>query len=195
MRRTLRCFPLALTLVFLPRLLMAQHSVARAGFWWSVGVGYGSWHFSADSAARRSGDHGIGQGYLAAGFTIDRHWTMGVEGALGAIPGAGAGVSSLTVIGTWYPWRERGWFLRGGAGTSRYRESSGAEGPDYSGSGLGVLAALGVELQTTAGVSLTPQLTCRFGFVGTVGLGLPVADLARGFRQRTIGVTLGLAFP
>lgn len=186
---------LLLSAVLLPAGLAAQHAPARAGFWWGLGVGYGSWHFSADSAARRSGDDGIGQGYLAAGFTINPHWTVGFEGARGAIPGTTGAVSSLSVIGTWYPWRARGWFLRAGLGTSGYRESSGAEAPDYRGSGAGYVAAIGVDLWTTGGLSLTPLLTYRHGSVGTVGLGFPGLELAKGFRQHTIGLTLGVTFP
>lgn len=192
MSRTCRCVAV---LVLIARAVCAQHGVPRSGFWWGFGVGYGSWHFRADSAARRSGADGIGQGYLAAGFTIDRHWTIGLEGALGAISGAGGGVSTLSLIGTWYPWRDRGWFLRGGAGTNGYHETSGAEAPDYRGSGAGFLAAVGVDGWTTGDFALTPMLTYRYGVVGTVGLGLPGAELAKGFRQRTIGVTIGLSFP
>jgi hypothetical protein len=180
--------------LLLPRGLDGQHTPRRAGFWWGFGVGYGSWHFSADSAARKRGDDGIGQGYLAAGFTIDPHWTVGVEGSLGAITGTKAGVSTWSIIGTWYPWRERGWFVRGGLGTNGYRERQ-TEGPDYRGSGLGYVAAMGVDVWTTGALSLTPVLAYRYGEVGTVGLGLPAADLAKGFRQRTIGLTLGMSFP
>lgn len=181
--------------VLVPSGTAAQQDPARAGFWWGFGVGYGSWHFEADSARRRSGDDGVTQGYLAAGYTIGPQWTAGVEGALGSIPGSTSHVSSLSLIGTWYPWRAAGWFVRAGLGTSGYRESSGAEAPDYSGSGTGYLVAVGNDLRTTGGVSLTPALTYRYGVVGTVGLGLPVLDLARGFRQRTIVLTLGVTFP
>jgi hypothetical protein len=186
---------LLLAAVSLPRGLDAQHAPVRAGFWWGVGIGYGSWHFSADSAARRRGDDGIGQGYLAAGFTIGPHWTVGFEAARGTIPGTTGAVSSLSVIGTWCPWRSRGWFVRAGMGTSGYRESGGSEGPDYQGSGSGYVAAIGIDLWTTGGLSLTPMLAYRHGSVGNVGIGFPGLDLARGFQQRIIGLTLGLTFP
>lgn len=186
---------LLVSTVLLPMELEAQHVPTRAGFWWGLGVGYGSWHFSADSAARRSGDGGIGQGYLVAGYTLDPHWTLGIEAARGTITGTTGAMSGWSVIGTWYPWRARGWFVRAGLGTSGYRESSGAEAPDYRGSGTGYVAAAGVDLWTTGGLSLTPMLACRYGVVGTVGLGLPQLDFARGFRQRTVALTVGLTFP
>jgi hypothetical protein len=190
-RRFLSLGALASLTVSLP----AQQPRARAGFWWGLGVGYGSWHFTADSAAQRRGDRGIGQGYLAGGVSIDRHWSAGIELGLGAISGAGAGMSSQSLIVTWHPWDARGWFARAGIGRSGYRESSGAEGPDYKGSGTGYVAALGIDLGTTGGLALTPMITFRSGVIGRVGLGLPGADLAVGFRQRTVGVTLGLTFP
>lgn len=186
---------LLLWAVLIPMRLEAQYVPTRAGFWWGFGVGYGSWHFEADSAARRHGDDGIGQGYLAAGFTIQPHWTVGFEAVRGAVSGTSAAVSSLSVIGNWYPWRARGWFLRAGLGTNSYSEPSGAEAPRYRGSGTGYVAAIGVDLGTNAGVSLTPMLGYRYGSVGTVGLGFPGLDLARGFRQHVIGLTLGLTFP
>jgi hypothetical protein len=182
-------------LALLPATLGAQQHRLRAGFWWGAGVGYGAWRFTADSAARPRGGRAIGQGYLAAGLTIDRHWTAGLELALGAISGADAGVSSQSLVVTWYPWSARGWFARAGVGASGYRESSGAEGPDYKGRGAGYVAAFGVDLWTTGGCSLTPMITYRSGSIGRVGLGLPNTDLARGFHQRTVGVTLGLTFP
>lgn len=186
---------LLLALVLVPGGLEAQASAKREGFWWGFGVGYGSWHFDADSAARRSGDHGVGHAYGAAGWTIDPHWTVGLEAVLGAITGTPAHVSSLSIVGAWYPWRASGWFVRAGLGTNGYRESSGAESPDYRGNGPGYMAAIGVDVMTSGGVSLTPMLAYRYGSVGTVGLGLPFADLALGFRQRTIGLTVGLTFP
>ncbi|MGE5287418.1 MAG: hypothetical protein ACM3ML_09500 [Micromonosporaceae bacterium] len=181
--------------VLLPMGLEAQHVPTRAGFWWGLGVGYGSWRFSADSAARRSGDGGMGQGYLVAGYTLDPHWTIGIEAARGTITGTTGAVSGWSVIGTWYPWRARGWFLRAGLGTSSYSEPSGAEAPRYRGSGTGFVTAIGVDLGTNAGISLTPMLGYRYGSVGTVGLGFPGLDLARGFRQHAIGLTLGLTIP
>lgn len=195
MNRPAIVFRSLLAAVLVPVLVGAQETPVRRGFWWGTGVGYGSWHFAADSAARRDGDRGVGQEYIVAGVAIDPHWTLGLEGALGGISGTDATLSSLSAIVTWYPWKARGWFVRGGFGTSGYREPSGAEAPDYRGRGPGYVATLGVDIRTTGGLSLTPALTWRYGSIGTVGLGLPGLDLATGFRQRTIGVTVGVTFP
>jgi hypothetical protein len=195
MNRPASAFLSLLPAALVPALVGAQGTPLRRGFWWGAGVGYASWHFAADSGARRHGDRGAGQGYVAAGVTIDPHWTLGLEGALGRISGADAGLSSLSAVVTWYPWTARGWFVRGGFGTSGYRESSGAEAPDYRGSGPGYVATVGVDVPTTGGLSLTPAVTWRCGSIGTVGLSPPGVDLATGFRQRTLGVTLGVTFP
>ena len=173
----------------------AQHRRGRHGLWWSIGLGYGAWHFSADSAARRTGSDGIGVLSIAAGMAVSRRTTLGLEVEGGSIGRTGASASGVSLLVAYYPWPRRGAFVRGGLGSSSYRESSGAQSQAYSGTGFGYLAGVGWDLPVSKRVSLTPMLGYRAGTPGSVGLGVPGLELATGFHKRAIILSLGLTVP
>src|SRR6266511_509956 len=75
-----------------------------------------------------------------------------------------------TLVATCYPWASRGLFLRGGVGTSSYKQRSYADYPAFRGSGRGWLAALGWDVRVDRRLSFTPMLTYRAGAPGTVAV-------------------------
>lgn len=173
--------------------LAAQEQGARSGFWWGFGLGYGIYHHTCDECDRPRGDAAITAGYVALGATVSQRLTLGLELAAGTLP-LEASVTSVSLVGTCYVSKGRGPFLRGGVGTSSYRQVSYVEFPRYKGTGSGWLAAVGWDVPLGGGPTLTPMITLRAGAPGTVVAAI-VDTAATNLRQRSIALTLGVTFP
>jgi hypothetical protein len=152
-----------------------KHS--RQGFWFNVGLGYGS--FGCRDCNDRTGS---ASGGLALGGTISQKVLLGVgtNGWTKSENGATLTVSTLAAVIRFYPSATGGFFLLGGLGVGVIRGEVSGLGSETQ-TGLGALLGLGWDIRVGRNVSLTPFWN---GFaadtddvdanVGQIGLGLTV---------------------
>ncbi len=169
---------LCLSMLFaLPVLLSAQTSHRRQGFWFNVGLGYGS--LGCDNCGNREG---AVSGALALGGSLSQKVLLGVgtNGWSKQQSGITLTVGTVTALIRFYPSSTGGFFLLGGVGLGSVRASaSGSSGATETGGG--VLLGLGYDFRIGKNISLTPFWN---GFamknsntdanVGQIGLGLTV---------------------
>jgi hypothetical protein len=178
-------------MLFAAQPLLGQERAEREGLWWGFGIGYGTYRHTCDHCDRPTGATGIATAYVALGGTVTSHLTLGIELASGRMKEQ-AWATSLSLLATVYPWVKPCLFLRGGVGTSTYRQYSYVEFPPFHGSGDGWLAAVGWDVRVPRGPSFTPMISYRTGHPGTV---VAVTDtVATNLRQRSVAFTLGLTF-
>jgi len=152
----------------------AQNPQTREGFWFNLGLGYGS----ATCSDGCSSEDGF-SGNLAMGGTLNQKVLLGggTNGWTKSQNGATITLSSLDAIIRFYPSATGGFFLNGGLGLGMARASYG--GASNSESGFAMLLGLGYDFRVGKNISLTPFLN-GFGFstssttwsVGQIGLGI-----------------------
>jgi hypothetical protein len=152
-----------------------KHS--RQGFWFNVGLGYGS--FGCRDCNDRTGSV---SGGLALGGAVSQKVLLGVgtNGWSKSEDGATLTVSTLAAVIRFYPSATGGFFLLGGLGVGAVRGEISGLGSETQ-TGLGALVGLGWDIRVGRNVSLTPFWN---GFaadtedvdanVGQIGLGLTV---------------------
>ena len=130
----------------------AQHPRTREGFWFNVGLGFGSLGCS-DCGTRSSG----GSGGIALGGTVNRSPLLGVFSNGWTKSKGRTTLSAGTAVpgGRYYPSAQGGFFPRGGLGVSRVDLSSFYFG-SASESGSGAFAGIGYNMRVAESFSLTP---------------------------------------
>ena len=147
----------------------------RHGFWFNVGLGYGS--LGCKDCSDQTG--GLSGG-LSLGGTLSPSWLLGVgtTGWTKSENGATLTVGTLDARVRFYPTEKGGFFLTGGLGLGSI--SAGVSGfGSASETGVGLVLGLGIDLRIGRSVSLTPFLN-GFGIktsnadarVGQIGLGI-----------------------
>ncbi len=173
---SLACLVCSLTLGAVPA--AAQKPVqTRHGFWFNVGIGYGS--LGCKDCSSQTG--GLSGG-LSLGGTLGPNWLVGVgtTGWTKSQNGATLTVGTLDARVRFYPTAKGGFFLTGGIGLGSI--SAGVSGfGSSSEAGVGLVLGLGFDMHISRSVSLTPFLN---GFaiktsnadahVGQIGLGITV---------------------
>ena len=176
-RQTIVRVLVCLTVVsVLPTLLSAQTRYQRKGFWFNVGLGYGS--LGCKDCGYREGAL---SGALALGGALSQKVSLGVgtNGWSKKDEGVTETVGTLTAVIRFYPSRTGGFFLLGGLGLGSVHASSGpGSGTETCGAAL---LGLGYDFRIGTNVSLTPFVN---GYamkndntdanVGQIGLGLTV---------------------
>ncbi len=163
-----------------PRDAAAQHPQKREGFWFNVGLGYGT--LGCQDCTGREG--GLSGG-LALGGTINSRLLLGAASNAWtkSEDGVTLTVSTLTAAIRFYPSSTGGFFLLGGLGLGRINvgASGGGFSLNASTTGTGALIGLGYDFRIGANVSLTPFWNGFAGNfdngdanVGQVGLGLTI---------------------
>jgi hypothetical protein len=149
----------------------------RQGFWFNVGLGWGS--LGCDNCDGREGSY---SGGLALGGTLSQKVLLGggTNGWYKSEGGATLTVGVLTAQVRFYPSRTGGFFLLGGLGVGTIRADVDYYGSD-SESGFAALLGLGYDIRVGKNVSLTPFWN---GFavttsnadanVGQIGLGVTI---------------------
>jgi len=148
--------------------LLSLHADARRGFWLGAGLGAGA-------GSRRCGicenerDRGTA-GYLRGGITLNRKFLLGLEGSGWRRSGAEGRRRILAVtLGTWwYPSEHQGYFLRWGAGVSRWRASQ--DGAAAVSNALALIVGAGYEVRVNPGLSVVTYLNALGSSKGALGL-------------------------
>ena len=144
----------------------------REGFWFNIGMGYGT-AGCEDCFGRDSGL----SGGLALGATLGDHVLLGVgtTGFAREIDGELFTIGTLDARVRVYPARRHGFFLNGGVGLG-----SASYGSDYE-FGLGMMLGMGWDIRVGRNVSLTPfwngfaMANSNVDFnVGQIGLGVTI---------------------
>lgn len=166
--------------VLLATLLLTSSAAAqqtRQGFWFNIGLGYGS--LGCDDCDDRTGG---ASGGLSLGGTLGAHWLLGVgfAGWSKEEDGATLRVGTVDARLRFYPSAAGGFFLTGGLGYGQiHAEVDGFGSRTQNGGSL--LLGLGYDARIGKNVSLTPFWN---GFavktddsdanVGQIGLGITV---------------------
>lgn len=167
-------FSLALAMA---RPVAAQGTPGRSGFWFNLGMGYGS--LGCQDCGGREGSW---SGGLALGGALSQKVLIGVgtNGWTKSESGATLTVGTVSALIRFYPSSTGGFFLLGGLGIGTVHASLSGFGSD-SETGAGALLGLGYDVRVGRNVSLTPFWN---GFavntsntdvnVGQIGVGLTV---------------------
>jgi hypothetical protein len=148
--------------------LLSTPSDARQGFWigGGLGAGMGSLHCGI---CENEKDRGT-SGYLRAGFTANRKLLLGLE--LGGWQRSGEEgqrrILSLTAGGWWYPAEQHGYFVRWGAGLSRWRASQ--ENEAVVSNAIALIAGAGYEVRVNPGLSAAVYLNALGSSSGALWL-------------------------
>jgi outer membrane protein with beta-barrel domain len=161
----------------LPGIASAQHKQTRQGFWFNIGLGYGS--LGCQDCSGRTGSL---SGGLALGGTLSQKVVIGggTNGWTKSENGATLTVSTLTALIRFYPSPTGGFFLLGGLGVGQIHGSVTGFGSATE-TGAGVVLGLGYDIRVGNNLSITPFWN---GFamnssnsdanVAQIGLGLTV---------------------
>lgn len=173
--RRLSGMALLLATLFLTSTATAQQT--RQGFWFNVGLGYGS--LGCEDCEDREGGF---SGGFALGGTVGKHWLLGVGGSgwNKEEDNGRLSVGTLDFRARLYPSATGGFFLTGGIGFGSIRIEIDGLG-DHTENGASLLLGLGYDIRIGKNVSLTPFANA-FGVknddananVGQIGLGVTV---------------------
>jgi len=154
---------------------LAQHSQTRQGFWFNVGLGYGS--LGCQDCSGRTG--GLSGG-LSLGGTLTPKLLLGVgtTGWRKSENGATLTVGTLDARVRYYPSATGGFFLTGGLGLGSIGANASGFG-SASETGVGLMLGLGVDLRIGNSLSVTPfwngfaiNTSNSDANVGQIGIGL-----------------------
>ncbi|MGD0992728.1 MAG: outer membrane beta-barrel protein [Gemmatimonadales bacterium] len=170
----LLCLAGALTIGAVPAL--GQYPQTRKGFWFNVGLGWGS--LGCNGCGSRTG--GLSGG-LSLGGTISPTFLLGggTTGWTKSENGATLTVGTLDLRARFYPAAKGGFFLTGGIGLGSI--SAGFGGISASETGVGVVLGLGYDFRIARTVSLTPYFN---------GIGVKTSSSDANVVQLGLSVTI-----
>jgi hypothetical protein len=138
--------------VAVPRSAVAQHQQTREGFWFNLGLGYGS--LGCQDCGSRTGSV---SGAVALGGTLSQKVVIGggTTGWTKSENGVTLTVSTLTFLVRFYPSATGGFFLLGGLGVGQIHGEVSGFGSSTE-TGEGAVLGLGYDFRVGSNVSLTP---------------------------------------
>lgn len=143
-------------------------SESRQGFWFGggLGTGAGSMHCGICEHEREQGT----TGYFRAGTTLNRKMLIGIEGGAWQRTGdAGKRrLLSLTAGAWWYPNPRHGYYMRWGAGISRWRASE--EEQAVVSQALALIVGVGYEVRLNPVLSMVPYVNALGSSKGALWL-------------------------
>lgn len=168
---------LALLLLVGVSTLSAQRPQARQGFWFNLGLGWGTL-----GCQDCDGREGGGAAALALGGTLNQKWQLGGGAYAWAKEedGVTLAVSLTAFVAKFYPSATGGFHLLGGLGFASVDLEIDGFG-DASESGSGLILGLGYDFRVGRNVSLTP-------FWNGVATSYDGGDL--NFGQLGLGITI-----
>lgn len=141
---------------------------SRRGFWMGAGLGTGagSMHCNICEAEKERGT----SGYLRAGTTINRRFLLGIEGSGWQRTGEAGKRRLVTLTGGawWYPNEKHGYFMRWGAGISRWRASQ--EDEAVTSQAMALVVGVGYEVRVNPKLSIVPYLNALGSSKGAMWL-------------------------
>jgi hypothetical protein len=160
-----------------PAALEAQMPQSREGFWFNVGLGYGS--LGCQDCAGREG--GLSGG-LALGGTLSRKVLLGVGTNSWYKDQDGVRLTASTATATvrFYPSATGGFYLMGGLGLGVIDVAVAGLG-SASETGAGAVLGLGYDVRVSRNMSLTPYWN---------GVGISNSDGDMNFGQIGLGLTI-----
>ena len=163
---------IAMAMAVTPVAVRAQE---RGGFYFGVGMGYGSLGANGCSGCDRSS--GL-SGHLRMGGVVSRHVLLGGEstGWVRSESGYSAGVGSLTLNTYVYPGETLGLFVKGGAGVAYTVDNA-----DFGDAGFGWQIGTGYDIRVGTKTAVTPTFTFVRGHFD--GYGTNVIQLALAFSM------------
>ncbi len=164
----------------------------REGFWWSLGVGYGTTRTSCDGCNAQSAN-GLTL-YGALGGTVSPRLLLGadVTGWLREESGVSENFSVLSFAASYYPSQGFRLFLKGGVGYSLIETRVVSENAGAEGSGVGFMFGAGYDIPLF-GRYITPALTVTYGLPGNLMYhGSPIVT---GWKQSLISGGVSVVFP
>ena len=129
---------------------------SRAGFWFGLGLGYGS--LCGDECDMRSG---AGSGHFKLGATVSRRVLVGFESNVWVKDEGGATLSQINGSGVmyFYPYRNAGFHLKAGVGFARatvaFITTAGGTISSTE-TGVGALLGVGYDVRVARNVSVVP---------------------------------------
>ena len=195
MKRTVRyAVPLCVLFALSSSSLWAQGTQTREGFWIGFGFGYGSLGLSCDGCDGDIAREGGVSAHIRLGGTLNSKLLLGFEsnGWVTTVADASKTMISnnMSAAVYYYPFTSNGLFVKGGLGSSYYRED--VLGVGASSTGFGIVTGLGYDFRVGRNVSITPVGTLRFGGGGDMdipGFG-PVSGLAHSVASLDLSFTL-----
>ena len=170
----------------------AQKPQIRKGFWIAFGFGYGSANLSCDSLLCSGGSEGGGTGHIRLGGTLNEQLLLGgdISGWAKEESGATQAVGNVSFIAQYYPMKQSGLFLKGGAGFSSIMLEGGGRTAD--GESFGLSAGVGYDIRVGRNISITPIADFLFG--GSRDLQVDGVTQTAGVSTTTLSVGLGVTF-
>jgi hypothetical protein len=164
-------------LLVVPATADAQLAHTRSGFWFSGGMGYGS--FGCQNCEGREGGM---SGGLALGTTLNQQLLLGIgtNGWTKSEDGARLTAGTLTASARYYPAAQSGLYVMGGLGLGTI--DVGISGfASARETGLGAIVGVGYDFRIMPNVSLSPYWN---------GVGLRINEGNSNFAQLGLGITL-----
>ena len=154
----------------------ARSSLGRDGFWFSAGLGYGSW--GCDNCSDRVTG---GSGGLSAGVTMNDRVLVGggTTGFYRRVDGATLTAGTYDFRIRFYPARRSGFFVNGGFGLGQITVHDTFDSDTEF--GVGAMVGVGWDVRVGKNVSLSPFWN---------GSGLSTKSLNANFGQFGLGVTI-----
>lgn len=141
---------------------------ARKGFWLGggLGTGAGSMHCGICEHEREQGT----SGYLRAGTTLNRKMLIGLEASAWqrSVEAGRRRLVSLTAGAWWYPNPRHGYYLRWGAGVSRWRASEDQQA--VTSQALALIVGAGYEVRLNPVLSIVPYVNALGSSNGSLWL-------------------------
>jgi len=154
----------------------ARSRLGRDGFWFSAGLGYGSW--GCDNCSDRVTG---GSGGLSAGVTMNDRVLVGggTTGFYRRVDGATLTAGTYDFRIRFYPARTSGFFVNGGFGLGQITVHDAFNSDTEW--GVGAMVGVGWDLRVGKNVSLSPFWS---------GSGISTKSLNANFGQFGLGVTI-----
>ena len=142
----------------------AQHPNTRQGFWYGFGFGAGSSQLHCEICNDQSGTDLSAA--IRAGGVLSKSWLLGAEltGWTNSQDVATRRSWSANAIALWYPWPERGAYLKGGFGITGYSASDSVD--VISTTQPGGIIGLGYEWRVGKNYSLNPYFNFQYTLSG-----------------------------
>ncbi len=159
-----RLLLLAIALVLLVTPVTAQHPNTRQGFWYGFGLGAGSGQLHCDICNDQSGTDLAAS--IRAGGVVSKSWLVGAElnGWTNSQDVATRRSWSANAIVLWYPWSERGAYVKGGLGITGYSASDSAD--VISTTRPGGIIGVGYEWRIGKNYSINPYFNYQYTLAG-----------------------------
>lgn len=159
-----RLFLVATALALFVTPVTAQSANVRQGFWYGFGFGAGSGKLHCDICNDSSGTDLAAS--IRAGGVLSKSWLLGgeLDGWTNSQDVATRRSWSVSAVALWYPWPERGAYVKGGLGLTGYSASDSVD--VISTTRPGGIVGIGYEWRIGKKYSINPYLNYQYTLPG-----------------------------